>query len=256
MSELNQEIIEQYLDGELTGEALLAFEQEMQANPQLSKEVSLHRTIRDEMRQSILHRQEEQEVSRALQELGQQYFKKEPGKVISTRRWWYIAAAAAVVLLFLLIRPLFTRSFDNEKLFALYIQDVQGLPEAQRGSDNDSLLITAARLYNHKEYANALPLLQAITARQSAGTEFRLAAGVCYLQTGSYDTAAKIFDTIAAGATVFKNRALWYKSLVLLKQNRLEECYAVLATLPADADNYKEAQKLMKKIGSAGKNKQ
>jgi len=256
MSELNQEIIEQYLDGELKGEALLAFEQEMQANPELLKEVELHRTIHSEMIQSLQQREEEMEITQTLQELGHDYFKKKPAKLVTIRRWWYTAAAAAAaVLLFLVIRPLFTRPFDKDKLFARYIQDVQGLPEAQRGADNDSLRVAAARLYNREKYAEALPLLGAVIAEQPGAVEFRLATGVSYLQTGKYDSAMVLFDIIAAGTTVFKEKAVWYKALILLKQNKLDDCYIVLASLPPDADNYKEAQKLMKDIHTAGKDK-
>jgi hypothetical protein len=64
-----------------------------------------------------------------------------------------------------------------------------------------------------------------------------------------------IFDEIAGGLTVFKNEAVWYKALSLLKQNKLEECYQVLDGLPAEASRYKEAKELMKKINSNRKGK-
>ena len=54
-------------------------------------------------------------------------------------------------------------------------------------------------------------------------------------------------------ASVFKNKAIWYKALTYLKQDKREECYKILVTRPVDADNFKEAKELMKKIESQRK---
>ncbi|MET0393521.1 MAG: tetratricopeptide repeat protein [Chitinophagaceae bacterium] len=249
MRERNAEIIEQYLDGELEGEALLAFEKELQSDPELREEVALYRTIRGELAQSFRGSLEKEAVGRTLQDLGAQYFSNEPARVIGRRRWWYTgAAAAAAILLFFVVRPFFTRSFDHEKLFARYMQDVPALPEAERGNGSDSLLAEATKLYNAKAYARALPLLQHMMVRQPAAAELRLAVGICYLQTGSYDAAIKELDSVAKGGTVFENTAVWYKAMALLRQNKLDACYAVLSALPREADQYKEAQELMHKI--------
>jgi tetratricopeptide (TPR) repeat protein len=251
MSEMNHELIEQYLDGELTGEALLAFEKEMQASAELSNEVRLHKIVRDDMMQSIQGRRKEHALAETLDDLGRSHFKKKPAKIVGIdRRWWYAAAAiAASVAIFLIIKPFSSQPFNNEKLFTEYVRDEESLPEAQRGNNNnDSALIEATRLYNKKAYDSALPLLRFITSQKPGETQLVFAKGRAFLQTGIYDSALMIFDNISTGTSVFKNQALWSKALVLLKQNKLNECYDVLTGIPRDSDKYTEAQKLMKKI--------
>jgi tetratricopeptide (TPR) repeat protein len=249
MSEINYEIISQYVDGQLTGEALLAFEKEMQANAELANEVALYKTINEELAQQVNNEKEEQALTNNLKGLSEKHFKKEQAKVKGINRWWYAAAAAAAIII-IVVRPFSPEPFNNEKLFAYYMKDAERLPAVQRGNNDDTLLLKAANFYNNKDYPNALPLLQNILTRKPDETELHLAAGICYLQTGQYDSASKVFDQIAGGSTVFNTQATWYKALVFLKQNKIDECYHLLATLSKDADKYEAAQQLMKKIDS------
>ena len=256
MSEINYEIINQYLEGELSGEALLAFEKEMKANPVLAEEVTLYKKINEEMHLQAQQDKEEQALTGNLKKLNEQYFKKPAGKVRSINRWWYAGvAAAAAAVLFFVIRPFSGSSFNNEKLYTYYIKNVETLPGGERGNPDDSLLVKAADLYNQKDYAKALPLLRDILTRKPDETQVKLASGFSYLQTGHFDSASGVFDEIASGTTVFKNEAVWYKALAALKQNKLDECYRLLESLPAEASRYKEAKELMKKIDSGRKTK-
>jgi predicted Zn-dependent protease len=256
MSEINYEIINQYLEGELSGEALLSFEQELKTNPELVKELALYKMINEDMSEHSRQEQEEQDLTGNLKKLNEKYFNEPSGKVIRFSRWWYagIAAAAAAVLFFV-IRPFAGPEFNNQKLYAYYMNDIESLSGGQRGNPADSLLVKAADFYNQKDYTKALPLLKDILTSKPDETQLKLAAGICYLQTGRFDSATAVFDEIANGTSVFNNEAVWYKALAALNQNRLDECYRILEKLPAEASSYKEAKKLMKKINSKRKTK-
>jgi predicted Zn-dependent protease len=249
MSDINYEMIQQYLEGELSGDALRSFEEQMRNDPALAEEVALYKGINEEMLLEAKSKKEEQALSINLEKLNEQYFKKQEGKVRRISRWWYAgAAAAAAVISILILRPFSDTSFNNEKLYAHYSKEVDPLPGGNRGNPADSLQGKAADLYNKQDYANALPLLRNLIADKPKETQLKLAMGICLLQTGQYDSSNIIFDEIAAGATIFKNEAVWYKALSSLKQNKLDECYRLLGTIPADAGKYDEAQELMKKI--------
>jgi len=249
MSEINYEIISQYLDGELTGEALAAFEKQMQENEKLAREVNIYRTIEADQSFVIKNKTEKEKLAASLAKLNGDFFKKNEAKVIGINRWWYAAAAFAAAIVFILIvRPFEAETFDNEKLFAYYAKDVESLSAAERGSNNDTLLLQAVNLFNKKDYAQSLPLLKSVLAGKPNETDIIVATGICYLQTNQYDSAIKVFDEVANVNTVYKNLAIWYKALVLLKENKPEDCYRVLETLPPEADNIKEAKELMKKI--------
>jgi tetratricopeptide (TPR) repeat protein len=249
MNEFNYEIINDYLSGELTGEALQAFEREMQANKNLANEVALYKIIQDELSFDQQNKVQKNELANTLSTLNKTHFVQPTAKVVSFKKWIYAATAlAAAAVLFFIFRPIPTEVFNNETVFASYTKNIEELSVGQRGNVVDTLLINAATLYNKKEYAAALPILQKIIIAKPQETSFTLATGVCYLQTLQYGDALKLFTEIENGNSVFKQQATWYKALTYLKQNKLSDCYNVLKTIPTDADKYKEATELMKKI--------
>jgi predicted Zn-dependent protease len=93
-----------------------------------------------------------------------------------------------------------------------------------------------------------LPMLQQLSVKYPDDKSLPLAEGISLMQTGQYDAAIVIFDSLAAGQTVYKEQGIWYKALALLKQNKLDECTAQLKSLPKESSKYKEATELIKKI--------
>jgi tetratricopeptide (TPR) repeat protein len=252
MNEFNYDIISQYLAGELVGEELIAFEKKLQTNTALANEVQLYKTIETELYDSLKNKLEKENLTATLTTLGNAHFKKNEAKVVAiNKRWWYAAAAvAAAVILFFILMPNKTKTepFNNETLFAGYVaKSVDELSFGQRGK-NDSLLIKAASLYNKKEYATVLPILENEIADNPNETQLILATGVCYMQTGQYNFAINFFDQIANGKTAFASKAQWYKALVLLKQNKLADCKLALQQIPNNADDYASTVELLKKI--------
>lgn len=248
MSEINYERINDYLDGQLSGEDLLAFEKEMQLNAELAREVALFKTTGNQLSAQLKNLEEKEKLAETLKGFNTTYFKKPEVIVRSFGRWWYAAAVAAAIILFFIIRPFQHQALSNEALFTAYNKNVEELPGAERGSQNDTVLQRATALYNKKDYASVLPLLQNVLAAKPGEIQLYLATGICYLQTGKYDSAINVFDTIANGNTVFKTEAIWYRALALLKQNKLADCRNALQSIPRGGYQFEEAAALLKEI--------
>jgi tetratricopeptide (TPR) repeat protein len=248
MSEVNYEIIQQYLSGELSAEDAAAFEGQMKSNPELAREVQLYKTIDDEMKGDMKHSANDEQLKQSLKNLTNEFFETPKAKVVSLKKYWWIAAAAAAIIAFIVLRPAANQVFDNEKLYAYYTQDAAQLSEGTRGGNDDTLIEKAVKLFNKKEYKQALPLMQQAAASRPDDTELYLSLGYCYMQSGNIDTALTVFNKVSKGNTVYKNQAIWYKALLLLKENKVDECYSILQSIPKDADSYKEAKGLIKKI--------
>jgi tetratricopeptide (TPR) repeat protein len=256
MNQINYEMIGRYLEGELSGEELLAFETAMKNDPALAEEVRLYQSINEEMQAHTQDLKEEQALRQTLDKLNTEHFGKEETRVKKMNRWWFAAAAAvaAAIVLFIL-RPFSGTSFNNEKAFAAYMKEVEPLPGVVRGDENDSLLEKGTDLYNRKHYKEALPLLREIGTDKPGDTQVKLATGICLLQTGQYDAADTIFNEIAGGNTIYKEEAIWYKALTALITNKTEECYSILQGISAGASKAEKAKELMGKIESGRKNK-
>jgi predicted Zn-dependent protease len=243
MNTINYEIIEQYLNGELQGEALQTFEQQLQTDAALATEVALYRNIQHELKQSLQYQEEETALAGTLTALGKQHFLPSPVKKSSIRRLWWVAAAAAAVILFFIINPLSKDHLTNEQLFAQYAVP-ENLPAAQRGSATDTLSIKAAQLYNSKTYTEALPLLDSIVKQRPGQPQLQLAIGICQLYTGDYNNSIKNFDELSAGQHIYKDEAIYWKALAYLRQNKKEECIATLKLIP----DHEAAKKLLQQL--------
>jgi hypothetical protein len=252
MNELNYDIIDQYLRGELKGEDLQDFEKQLAENNELTKEVALYKNIEDEMSLHFSDKNNEQALSNNLKNLNTQYFlPSQKNKVIQFNKWWLLAAAGVIAIIVLVVNPFSSSTpFNNETLYAYHTINVEPLPSVERGSNEDSTLITATNFYNQKKYAESLPILIDITTKNPKEKQLQLAVGVCYLKTEKLTAALAIFNSLSKEETIFKDKATWYKALVFLKQNKLDESSNTFQLISPNADDYKAAKKLIQTIES------
>jgi hypothetical protein len=253
MNEFNYDIIDQYLRGELEGEALQDFEKQLAENKKLANEVALYKNMDEEMLLHFKGKDNEEQLRNNLQNLNKKHFFDTPkSKVIPFNKWWLATAAAVVIgLIVLVVNPFSTTTaFNSQALYAQYTSSIEALPTVERGNDTDSLLVEATNLYNQKNYTKALPILLEVVSKKQNEKQLLLAAGICSLKTEKLDTALAIFNTLSAEQTVFKDKATWYKALIFLKQNKLTDAYNVLQLIATNADDYEAAKELMEKIKS------
>ena len=247
MNDIEQ--IEKYLAGELNPEALQAFDLRLQTDKVFAETLAMYKTIDAEMNETA----DETALREKLSGFSQKYFADDgTAKVIplnaGRKKWWLYAAAAAVFIAVLfIIKPWQDKAFNNEQLYAQYAVPDE-LPAVVRGANNDSLLIRATTLYNQMKYPAALILLDSIVKLRPSEAQLQLALGICFVETGKYDSAIKRFDSLAVRESVYKYIALEWKALVWLKQNKTADCIAVLKLIPADAVNYKKTNELMQKL--------
>ncbi len=244
------EHIEAYINGELKGDALRAFEEAIAANTELAKQVSLYRSIEQEMRNAARSNSGEKELKQTLEQLNKKYFispqKKAKYTSFSSRQWFAVAAVlVAAVITVVLYLNLSSPSKNTQELYAQFA--IHSALTTQRGGA-DSMMRSAIERFNNKQYADALPLLTELLIKDSNDIELKLAKHICELETGKVETALSGFEEIERTSPVFRYQAAWYKALVYLKTNKVDQCKSVLQTIPVDADTYSKANELLKDL--------
>lgn len=241
--------IEKYLAGELNNAELLAFEKRLQEDPSFAETFALYRNIQYEMNTEV----DEKLLKENLSPLSNKYFTdKTETRVIPLRsgnkRWWmYASAAAAFIVILFLFKPWKDTRLTNEEIYAQYAIPEE-LPFVARGTNEDSLLKKASELFNKKDYAAAIPLLDSITKLRPAEAQLQLSLGISYLNTGKFGLAINRFDSLAAGQSIYKYDALVWKALSFLKQDNKADCIAVLKQIPANANNFNKAEKMIRQL--------
>ena len=246
------EKIELYLNNELKGEELRLFEEQLENDEKLREQVVLYKTIGNEMRQQMSGNEDEEQLKRTLADLNKKYF-HQPGSsagVLSLnkrRRWMFAAAAILLLLIAGVYWYFFTGSKGNETLYAQYAIH-QPLSFQRGGKDTSGILQDAIAAYNNKKFKEALIYLDLYLRKDSTDAELVLAKNICLTETGNPEQAIVGFDQLAEENKIFKYQALWYKALAYLKQNDKAGCKKILGSIPADADTYPKAKKLLQEL--------
>jgi len=157
--------------------------------------------------------------------------------------------------IFLIIFAVFFRKklislFDNQdKSFYAYYYHPYSSSSETRSIGPDSNIIEFGKKYRSKEYVKAFEIISPILSE--VDNELKLKAGITAMELDQYSIAIKLFDEIILDNDIyFNNHALWYKSMLFLKQDKESEAKPLLKLLSSDAngDHYHEASELLNKL--------
>ncbi|WP_456376904.1 tetratricopeptide repeat protein [Lutibacter sp.] len=241
----NYIIFDKYLAQELTNSELKSFENKLKLDTNFKQEFEIYKALETSLSSKFKNEAEEIALRKTLSNLGSKYINskdsstKKKGTLISMINYKQLMVAASIALLVGLFlfnngNPVYS-DFSNHNSLELVV----------RGENND-MAAKAEKAFNSKNYKEALDYL--ILLPNQNDTEVKLYKGISYLELNNYVEADIIFDEISSGNSAFKNTAMWYKALSMLKQKQFEACKYVLQTIPESADEYKQAKKLLRKL--------
>lgn len=227
MNYFQDDIIENYIEGRLSSSEKQLFEQALQTNVQLQKEV-----IRKKETIQVAKEMAEVLLSDRIKKIVQEEMAVvDMTPKVARRRWLYVisAAAAAVLLLVVTYFSFFQTTSKHKELFAQHFEPYEiSIPRSstQTVSFNFEEGIKA---YHNENYPLALSHFKPILKTDIIAS---LAAGICYLEIGAYQEAILQFQSL--NQTIYKNQGLWYEGLTYLKMNDINNSKRVLQQLIKD----------------------
>lgn len=241
MHEEDLQLIEKYIDGELDGKALADFHARMEADVEFAQAVRMEEDIMES-----IELWGNKELKNKLEKIGEEEIGNAEIKNINTRRRKFLWAAAAVLGLAVIAKfALHISPPSPEKLYADYAAHEFNFTEK---GNNAKLINTAENKLAEKQYGEALPLLEKLTALDAQNNDFQLALGICHLEVNDYEKALSIFSELETNAPLYIGEAKWYKALVFLKKGDLGESLQLLAEIPESSSRKKDATRLAKEI--------
>jgi hypothetical protein len=244
MEEKKYILFDKYLNNELTAEEKNSFEEELSTDLNLKNEFDLYTEVEHSLGTKFENAKQEAALKETLTSLGNKYIqaKTEPkSKVIPLFKYRKLMVAASIALLigFFVFNP----SKPSYSDFANY----PTLQLVER-SENSTALQKAEEAFNNKNYKTAFAQFTILEEQFPKDIELQLYKGVCLVELEKYSQAETIFTTIISGNSAFKNTAKWYQALSLLKQEQFEASKAMLQTITEDAEEFEQAQKLLRKL--------
>jgi tetratricopeptide (TPR) repeat protein len=204
--------IDDYFKGLLTGEERSQFERLVESDPLFAEEVAFYVSAFD-----VIKAETQQETKLRFKALYRERVSADPAPGL-VRKIVFSSAAAAAVILIVLAGWLLLRPAGPERLANDYIgRQLKTLP-VQMSSEQDSLQ-QAISVYNEGQFPAALQRFERLLQAHPGNSRALTDAGLTSLRLGNYDKALGYFQLLASDTTLYRNPALFYQSLTLMKRN-------------------------------------
>jgi tetratricopeptide (TPR) repeat protein len=237
-------LFDDYLQGALSPEAKDTLESRLKNEPDLKDAFTIFRDLNEHLSH---HLSEERTTFKdtlktlADAHLDTSVVPKKEVKVIRFKPLRYLVAACAVIL----FGAIFWTQMQNASYSDYSFEGTIDLVE--RGGD-ESAFAKAEKDFNNGLYSDAIVSFDAILASDPNNTQVLFYKGIASVEIENYADAEQIFVNLSTGNSVFKYKAQWYNALNFLKQGDTDRCKQILQGLPQEAENYKNAQELLKKL--------
>jgi len=224
ISQKELEAIEQFIFQQMNAEETAAF------TKKLSSDLALQHKLKTV--KLLLAGIQEAELEKKLDEFhnGLHLLKKNriqpSAKTFALKKW--LVAASVLVIVALGSWLFLNRDTKEEKLFAAYFQPEPGLISAM--GTNDNYLFDRAMVdYKVGDYDAALKIWESLLASKPENDTLNYFIGSACLIEEKEEIAIVHFKKVIANEnSFFRNDALWYTGLALLKSNRKTEALSFI----------------------------
>ncbi|MGY0393568.1 tetratricopeptide repeat protein [Bizionia sp. KMM 8389] len=244
MQEQDYSIFESYLSGELNPDEQLAFHKRLQTDETFKQAFETYNNTSSYLKHAIGNETKNLDFKANLESASNTYFKNQANTSTKQRRinpWYYSVAAAAIIIIGFFIGQQFSSPVYAD--FADY-----GTISLTVRGEQDNLLAKAEAAFNNQDYQAANAYFTELLQLDSSHIELQLYKAVSMVELSKYTEADEILIGISQSPSVFRNKAKWYLALSKLKQDQINACLDVLHTIPEDAEDYSQAQKLIRKL--------
>jgi hypothetical protein len=239
---MNEEMyigFESYLANEMPTDEKILFEEKLQSDFQFRENFNLYK----ETTQFLSHKfsSETVDFKKNLETISNVHFsetEEKEVKVVNLKPWYYAVAASMAIVFGTLV---FNQS---DPQYGDYSQHEMA-QFVERG-DDDVNLKAAQDFFNAHEYQKAVVSFEKVSNLNNP--ELQYFHAIALIETNNYTKADVTLNNLKNGTSVYKDKATWYLALSNLKQKKIADCKMLLKQIPADAEDYDKAQKLLKDL--------
>ena len=258
MEEKRQEEIERYLHNQMDRNELSIFEKQINSDKQLKEDVLLQIAIHDSFDDnSIGYDQNIYDIDlinkikiklktgelKTVSNFIRKSTLKHKNKKIIKLATKLITSIAAIFLITFMIHY---NSQKNYQSFYIENADWNNLPSLVEKGDNNSNISQIESLYDSQNYKQIISLIN-----DNNKDPYQLIyKGVSYVKLNDFINATITFDKLINTNSLESSRGYWYKLLIYLNQNKLDDAKEILSKILQNKENYnyKKALELSNKL--------
>ncbi|QMU29984.1 tol-pal system YbgF family protein [Adhaeribacter radiodurans] len=239
------ELVEQYLLGQLQGEALTDFKRRLATDESFKKEVAVEQAILRNLK-TVGRQQRQQQFENFHLEIAEEPETEVKVVKMNTQRYFLMAAASIVLIItsILAINNLITRQSTPEAIYQAYYEPY--LIPRFRGAPIEADQRTGAiEAYRAGDYLLSIQLFEQFLAKENDEKSL-FYLGNAYLAANKPEAAIKTYLTYLQQYKQFETPSKWYLGLSYIKVENNAEAKKVLKEVAANKapDNiYREKAK-------------
>lgn len=232
------EMIHAYLDGSLEEAERRAFEEAMEKDELLRKEVSLHREV-----DSALGETDILNLRSKLKTIHKKVTEPEnEARILRMKPRQAVAAVAAVAILLIgsawVFNMITNPAMSGDQLYEMYYQPDDAVMVMRSGSatDSESMLVEALRKYESDDFEGALQLFK----KDKSNLMVHFYSGLAYMEIEHFNEAIRSFQTILDDQqNLFIEQAMWYQGLCYIKIGQTDKAKEVFSELNVPGSSYR-----------------
>ncbi len=253
-------LIDNYLRGQLSDQEIVAFELKLKSDDEFRKNVELERALWVSQNESDWsfanpNNEEVKAYKKLLEEPGIQSLKKSLGQINTTlkkdskstvKNWVYYMVAASIAIFFCL-NIFFNQNSSNQELVDDFLS-ASDLPSfTSRGASETEDLILAQEFFEKENFKDALDIFIPILDSGIKDASVYLYTGISQMKLKQYGKAETTFDALIASDLLDAQKGYWYKALLYLQQDHIDDCKTILSHIVSQSlYNHTEAKALLK----------
>ncbi|MEP0262937.1 hypothetical protein [Dokdonia sp.] len=263
-----QQEIDAYLEGKMSQDEVIAFEEKLAKDSVLKEDVLLQRSLHQSFNEddwstipneadneelqsikSALRNEDNTAISSTIRSVETHYLEvNTPSKKKGNTRFYMRVAIAAIVLA-LLTLP-FLMQVNTTSHYVQYA-NWEDLPSLRTKGDTQAKIIEGESLYLSQKYKETIQYLEHNIAVNDPYYSYALIyTGASYFQTDNLEKAHETYDLLINSNTLQSSYGYWYKLLLYLKIDDTQKAKEILELILSNQDhyNYSEAKKLQKEL--------
>lgn len=242
------DLIEAYLEGTMTAQSKLAFEQSLQNDKALKAEFDFHNDLHNELSDKSLHdfRSKIKAADRQT-DTSTVANKKDPSPVVSIRKYKWIGLAASIAALAICFQYFGNVNPSNTDLFASNFEAYEMVLN-QRSGDSASLLNQAILQYETGDFDQAAKDFSSLQ-KEEENLSYQFYEAIALLGSNKTKEAKHLFNSILKEDNhLLTEQSEWYLALTHIQLNEIVNAKALLNTFSNTHYKYSEAQELIKNL--------
>ncbi len=243
------EKFDSYLNGELQGDELNAFEKALQDNPVLQQDLRMYREVEERLQHHFDFQKKKKPLKDTLTSLNKAFFQEEKKetRVVQMKPGnkylkWAVAAAVLLMAGFFIPR-LFTA--PTATYANLIKMPTASFTEMSADADQQ-ILATAEAAFNNKNYTQVVTTLKPYVEGHPNNATTRFYLALAYIETDHFAEANTLLKQLKNGDSAYATESLWYLALLELKRKNNQQFQNYLKQIPKGSGHYEQAKKLLK----------